>query len=72
MTLTKATDGVKTKITSLEATHALRGKLAAMGIVPGSEIEVVRGAFHGAYIIRCRGAEFVLGRGLAHLIHVEG
>lgn len=71
MALSKVEQSGFHKIISIQAEALLLGKLAALGLVPGAEIEVLHGALHGAAVVSCRGSDFVLGRGIAQQILVE-
>lgn len=71
MVLTNAKKGNVHRILSIQAEASLQGKLAALGLVPGSEIEVLQNSLHGTSVVACRGSQFVLGRGLAELIQLD-
>jgi ferrous iron transport protein A len=70
MPLAMVETGRRVRILALEAGHGLRGRLAAMGLVPGVEIEVVRNSFKGPFIIALKGSRLIFGRGIAHKIMV--
>ena len=59
----------KARIVDIVAGPGLRMRLMQMGLVPGTEIEVIdnRG---GTVIVRVRGAEFGLSRGIAKKVLV--
>jgi len=71
MVLMNAQKGNIHRIASINAQGVLLGKLAALGIVPGSKIEVLQNSLYGSAIVSCKGAQFALGRGLAELIQLE-
>lgn len=71
MVLANAQKGNRHCVSEILASGAVQGKLAAMGLVPGSEIEILQSSLHGAAIVSCRGAQLVLGRGLAQMIQLE-
>lgn len=71
MVLTKAKKGNVHRIASIDANDSLLGKLAALGLVPGAEVEILQGAVHGASLVACKGAQFALGRGLADMIQLD-
>jgi len=48
----------------------LRTRLAAMGLVPGTMLEVVRNNSHGPVIVSVKGSRLMLGRGMSHKIMV--
>ena len=58
------------RIITVYAGHGLRGRLAAMGLVPGVEIEVLRNSMHGPFLIAVKGSRIMLGRGMAQKIVV--
>ena len=70
MPLAMVETGRRVCILAVEAGHGLRGRLAAMGLVPGVEIEVVRNSFNGPFIIALKGSRLILGRGMAYKIMV--
>jgi len=49
----------------------MRGKLAAMGLAPGSEVEVISNGGHGPFIVRVHNCRIVIGHGMASRIEVE-
>lgn len=63
--------GALVRLVAVDAGQGLRGELEAMGLVPGTRIEVLRNCLHGPFIIGVRGSRIVLGRGMAHKIRVE-
>ena len=46
-------------------------KLQAMGIIPGTELKVIRSSGRGPLIIEARGAKLMLGRGMSDKIAVK-
>lgn len=70
MSLASIKNGQKVKIVSSDAGEGLRGRLAAMGLVSGVEIEVLRNALHGPLLISVKGSRIMLGRGMAQKIIV--
>jgi Fe2+ transport system protein FeoA len=48
-----------------------RSRLASMGLVPGTPIEVLRNHGKGSCILCVRGCRIVLGRGMASKIEVS-
>jgi len=47
-----------------------RGRLGAMGFIPGREIQVIRND-RGPLVVSVLGSQLALGRGMAHKIFVE-
>lgn len=70
MPLTIIQSGRRVRLVAVEAGHGLRGRLAAMGLVPGVEIEVLRNSMHGPFLIELKGSRIMLGRGMAQKIMV--
>ncbi len=58
------------RLIAVDAGHALRGRLAAMGLVPGVEIEVLRNSMHGPLLVKVKGSRIMLGRGMSQKIIV--
>lgn len=50
--------------------HRLRRRLLEMGLVPGTEVEVLSSGW-GRVVVRFRGSTVAVGRGLARRIIVE-
>lgn len=71
MSLSKVDSGKKVSVVSMNAGTILMEKLASLGILPGAEIEMIHNSLHGAFVIGCRGSRLVIGRGVAHIIHVK-
>jgi len=57
-------------LVAVEAGGGLQGRLAAMGLVPGVEMEVLRNTPHGPFLIGVKGSRIMLGRGMAQKIRV--
>lgn len=71
MALAMVENGRRVRLLAVEAGRGLQARLAAMGLVPGVEIEVLRNLAHGPFVIAVKGSRVVLGRGMAHKILVE-
>jgi Fe2+ transport system protein FeoA len=54
----------------VEAGGDLQSRLAAMGLVPGVEIEVIQNFMQGPFLIEVKGSRIILGRGMAQKIRV--
>ena len=63
MPLSAVAAGERVRLRSVEAGGGLESRLAAMGLLPGVELEVIRNAEHGPFIIEVKGTRLVLGRG---------
>jgi Fe2+ transport system protein FeoA len=71
MPLTKVTEGTRAILRSIEGGRQLRTRLAALGLLPGAELEVVQNSGHGPFVVSVRGSRIVIGRGMAERIAVE-
>jgi Fe2+ transport system protein FeoA len=63
--------GCTVRLVGIQAGRRLQARLAAMGLVPGVEVEVIHNRVHGPFIIAVKGSRIVLGRGMANKILVE-
>ena len=70
MSLTMVKSGQRVRFLAVRAGRGLQARLAAMGLVPGVEIEVVRNSMQGPFIIDVKGSRLMLGRGMANKIIV--
>lgn len=71
MPLTIIQAGRSVRLVAVDAGHGLQGRLAAMGLVPGVEIEVLQNSMHGPFLLAVKGGRIILGRGVAQKIMVE-
>ena len=71
MSLTSIGGGKRVRFLTVNAGHRLQGRLAAMGLVPGTEIEVVQNSMFGPVVVEVKGSRMMLGRGTACKIQVE-
>ena len=65
MSLSSVCSGRRVRFLGAQAGRGLQARLAAMGLVPGVEIEVVRSSSLGPVVIAVRGSRMVLGHGVA-------
>ncbi len=63
--------GEKVRFVQAQAGHGLKARLAAMGLIPGEPLEVVRNSTHGPFIVLVKGTQVMLGRAMTHRIMVE-
>jgi Fe2+ transport system protein FeoA len=61
--------GGRAVIREVRGGHGLMHRLAAMGLLPGREVTVVRN--WGPVIVKLRHERYIVGRGMAHRIIVE-
>ncbi len=71
MPLTMISEGKKAILRSIEGGRQLRTRLAALGLLPGAELEVIQNSGHGPFVIAVKGSRIVIGRGMAARIAVE-
>ena len=69
--LTMAPVGVPVTLVEIRGGRRIAQRLSDMGLVRGASFEVLRGAIHGPVIIRLMEGKVILGRGMAHAIHVK-
>lgn len=70
MWLAKAERGKKVTIVSMSTDHVLAERLAALGLFPGAQVEVIRNSHKGEVILACLDSRFALGRELTNSIEV--
>jgi ferrous iron transport protein A len=63
--------GQKVRLARINAGRDLHSRLIAMGLVPNTEITVVRNHHLGPFVIMVKNSRMVLGRGMAHKIMVS-
>ena len=72
MPLAMARPGEVVTVVDVRAGRGLTGRLAAMGLLPGTQIRVINSQMPGPLIIDLRGSRLALGRGVAQKIMVTG
>lgn len=63
--------GRRVRIHRILGGPGLQRRLSAMGLAPGTEIEVVRNDRGGPLVVRVLDSRFMIGRGMAHHILVS-
>jgi len=71
MPLTMIREGKKAVLLSIEGGRQLRARLAALGLMPGTELEVIQNSGQGPFVVAVKGSRIVIGRGMAARIAVE-
>ena len=71
MPLTMVNEGNTAILRSIDGGRQLRGRLAALGLLPGSELEVIQNSGHGPFVVAVKGSRIVIGRGMAARISVD-
>ena len=69
--LSSAPRGARVRVVGVDAGRGLATRLAAMGLVPGVEVLIVRNAGSGPAVVEVKGTRLALGRGMAAKIRVE-
>jgi len=70
MSLTNVETGKRVYIIGLNAGQGMQGRLAAMGLVPGVQIEVISGSAWGPIIVAVKGSRVIFGHGMAQKVMV--
>ena len=70
MSLAMVETGRRVRLIAVDAGRGLQARLAAMGLVPGVELEVIRNTLRGPFLVAVKGSRVMLGRGMAHKIIV--
>lgn len=71
MPLTLVNEGKTAVLRDIEGGRQLKGRLAALGLLPGTELEVIQNSGSGPFVVSVRGSRIVIGRGMAAKITVE-
>ena len=71
MPLAMIREGAKTVLRSVQGGRGLRGRLAALGLIPGTEITVLRNGGGGPFVVAVNNARICIGRGMAMKIEVD-
>ena len=71
MPLSAINEGHRAVLKNITGGKQLRGRLAALGLLPGTELEVIQNSGHGPFVVSVRGSRIVIGRGMASRIEVE-
>ena len=71
MPLIMATRGSKVRLVAVNGGKQVTSRLAAMGLLPGVEVEIISNSPGDPFILDVRGSRLVLGRGMAHKIFVS-
>jgi len=71
MPLSMISEGKRAVLKKITGGRQLRGRLAALGLLPGTELEVVQNSGTGPFVVAVKGSRIVIGRGMASRIEVE-
>ncbi len=69
--LSEVEAGRRVLVKKVAGGRGIVARMAAMGVVPGAELEVVRNPGHGPLIVRVKGSFLALGRGEAVKVMVQ-
>lgn len=70
MLLSLAKVGQKVRVFAITAEQDLRGRLVAMGIFPGEEIEIILNPSRDSFVVAVKGSRVMLDREMAQQIQV--
>ncbi|OQA02573.1 MAG: FeoA domain protein [Planctomycetes bacterium ADurb.Bin401] len=59
------------RLLKIEAGQALKARLAAMGLLPGTQFRIINNGHPGPFVIDLKGSRIVLGRGMAGKVVVK-
>lgn len=71
MPLSTVKTGKNVRLIAINGGNKIKNRLFAMGLIPGSQIEVVRNISKGPFLLSVKGSRIMLGRGMARKIVVE-
>jgi len=71
MPLAMASPGESVQLVSVHGGQRLCRRLADLGLNIGMVVRVVQRSDHGPLILDVKGSRLVIGRGMAHHIHVQ-
>ncbi len=70
MSLSAVEAGRRVRVVSVAGGHGVVSRLAALGVLPGVEVEVLINSMHGPSLVAVMGTRIALGRGMAHKVLV--
>ena len=70
MSLANVSPGRRVIIVGVEMENTMKGRLAAMGLVPGAQIEVIINSTGGSTIVALKGSRIALAQGMAQRVLV--
>jgi len=68
--LSEVAEGEMVKVLSIDSGRGLRSRLTTMGILPKTELKVLRNSGRGPFVVGIKASRMVLGRGVAKKIMV--
>jgi Fe2+ transport system protein FeoA len=70
MALSAVQEGKLIRVESIAAGRHMAARLAAVGLIRGTPLRIVRNTRHGSVIVAVNGTRLVLGRGMADKLRV--
>lgn len=71
MPLALIPEGTRAVLRRIQGGRGLRGRLSAMGLIPGTEITVLQNGGHGPFVVAVGDVRICIGRGMAMRIEVD-
>jgi Fe2+ transport system protein FeoA len=71
MPLSSVSAGRKVKLCAIRAGRSFHARLVSLGLLPGTELEVIHNSAWGPFIVSVKGSRIMLGRGMAEKIEVK-
>jgi len=71
VTLSEVPEGGLVQLVGIDAGRGLSARLAAMGLVPGVAVLVVKNGGAGPAVVEVKGTRLALGRGMVHKMLVR-
>ena len=69
--LTSLQPGRRARVRAMHGGRGFAHRLATMGIMPGTELLLVKGGLGGPLVVQVGHGRYILGRGMGHRIMVE-
>jgi ferrous iron transport protein A len=64
-------EGAKAILRRIQGGRGLRGRLSALGLIPGAEVMVLRNGRGGPFVVAVNETRICIGRGMAMRIEVD-
>ncbi len=71
MPLAMLKSGEKARVKAIRGGRGFVSRISAMGLTPGTEIQVITSQGHGPMVVKVRENRLALGHGMAHRVMVE-
>ena len=72
ISLNNISSGTTVKIARIDAGRGLRQRLAALGLLPGASVRVIKTLGRGQVVVEIFQSKTLLGRGVTEKIYVAG